>query len=59
MEYTVVKESYLLDFNEQVNRYLKNGWKLQGGVSVGFSRMESPFYCQAMIKEKHYENIRN
>lgn len=47
MEYKVLS-SYTLEFLvEEVNNYLLQGWKLQGGMSAS----SNAFY-QAIIKEK-------
>ncbi len=51
MEYKVVsgKEIHILE--KEVSKLLRSGWRLQGGVSVGFSR---PFhvYVQALVKDR-------
>ena len=51
MKYKVIQvESSLNQFNEKVNEELKDGWKLQGGVSIAVTDNKKVF-AQAMIKE--------
>ena len=50
VEYYVVRNNNMVEFTESVNKYIKNGWVCQGGISchniLGF--------YQAMVK---YENL--
>jgi hypothetical protein len=47
MQYTVITNNDLTAFIAQVNAALKNGWRLQGGVSVDFDGVT---YNQAMVR---------
>lgn len=57
-EYKVLKASeskHNLDIaleklSKQVNNYLAQGWKVQGGVSVAFTSYDYIHVCQAIIK---------
>ena len=55
MEYKVVVCSSFWKLEEAVNKFLKEGWELQGGVSCTFVPIDSEThefrYCQAMIKK--------
>lgn len=44
--YDVIMEQDLMDFVDEVNKRLKRGWKLQGGVSTTGS-----YYLQAIYRE--------
>jgi hypothetical protein len=45
--YKVVSATQLEELEKQVNNLLANGWKLQGGVSVGVG---NSYFYQAMAK---------
>ena len=47
MSYTIVKGTNLLEFEKEVQKHLKWGWRCQGGISCGINT----FY-QAMVKKK-------
>lgn len=47
MEYKVISSYEIKHLVEEVNEYLLQGWKLQGGISAS----SNAFY-QAIIKEK-------
>jgi len=49
MEYIVVKSKSKIDFEEQVELHLTEGYELQGGVSVTVDRNDAYAYFQAMI----------
>jgi hypothetical protein len=53
MKYIVVQNTDRQFFEREVNRLLKDGWKLQGGVSMVIleGSMEHYRYAQAIIKE--------
>lgn len=53
-EYTVIAEDTILKLVTKVNEYIRQGWKVQGGISSCFfeSRDTSvDLYYQAMTKE--------
>jgi hypothetical protein len=54
MKYIVISQqerfNYPNLFEKQIEEKLKNGWKLQGGISV-VSTMGEIYYYQALIKE--------
>jgi len=53
MEYSVIKESELENLIDDVNKAIKEGWRPQGGVSVGtFRDSDNTYkhYAQAMIR---------
>lgn len=43
-------EAAYYELEEKVSQYLKNGWTLQGGVSVGCIGQFTFCICQAMVK---------
>ena len=47
--YSSSYETYVR-LEEEINQYLKNGWILQGGVSVGSIGNDYFCICQAMVK---------
>lgn len=52
MKYKVLFNYDTEKLEEQVNYFLKNGWKLQGGISVTFKVTgQNLIYAQAMTKE--------
>jgi hypothetical protein len=54
MEYRVISESKMADLVKEVNNAIKQGWKLQGGVSVtkGLAPLlgQAFVWAQAMVK---------
>lgn len=46
IQYKVISHSLIASFESLVNAALKDGWKLQGGVST-----HNFFYSQAVVKE--------
>ena len=50
MKYKVLKEFYLFELEDKVNRNLEGGWKPQGGISY-WSLGLKDIYLQAMVKE--------
>lgn len=52
MKYRILVESFIFDMETQVEEKLKEGWKLQGGVSVVNINSSSNRYIQAMVKEE-------
>jgi len=53
-EYNVVQSQHLDMLIEDVNAMLEDGWRLQGGVGVGYgehSRGSGRVYAQAMVKD--------
>jgi hypothetical protein len=46
MEYTVINNIRMYDLIDQVNNYIKAGWKPLGGISAG-----AHTFCQAMTRE--------
>lgn len=52
MKYIVIRNHHSLeDFQETINRFLENGWKLQGGVSISVYEYPRTAYAQALVKE--------
>jgi hypothetical protein len=49
MNYVVVTSWSVTNFEQSVMNYLKDGWRLQGGVSLTINNGET-IYAQAMIK---------
>ena len=47
LEYRVVQFGSFVELEKEVNRLLRAGWQLQGGVST-----TSGFYCQALVRVK-------
>jgi len=57
-EYIVVIENDWNGFMEEIERFLKDGWELQGGVSIAYDHEEDssgdPFgltYAQAVVRK--------
>lgn len=51
MEYKVVTDSYLLDFEKSVNAAMKNGWVPCGGMQIITERLDGrPLFLQAMMR---------
>jgi hypothetical protein len=46
-KFIVIQESKIVDFDERVNRYLKEGWVVQGGICYA-----DGIYSIAMINLK-------
>lgn len=52
MKYSVVQHSDIKSFQKFVNNAIEQGWKPQGGMSIGYnSTGKVVIYCQAMIAE--------
>lgn len=54
MKYLILSSRYEGGLEKQVNKAFKNGWNLQGGVSVTYcSRLagDQIVFAQAMIKD--------
>lgn len=50
-EYTLLTAFYVVDLENLVKDYIKQGWQPQGGVAVSDTEQsENRFYVQAMIK---------
>lgn len=61
MEYKILNKSNLWDLEKEVNEYIKQGWRPQGGVMIQQnphlkitlgSINAGTHHCQAMVKEK-------
>lgn len=58
MDYTIVFCHDKRDIESQVNRYIENGWKPQGGISIMYNDDQiygypsGIYFAQAMIKER-------
>lgn len=50
MEYTVVEEYELKILISRVNYLIKQGWELQGGISIS-KLFNAMWYAQALIKK--------
>ena len=54
MEYKVINENSLIQFEQEVNNHLTSGWKLKGGVSVSRAKHnggnDELRYFQALTK---------
>lgn len=50
MRYIVLDEKYSFDLGVKVEKLLKEGWELQGGVS-SFCTTSNYHYTQALIKK--------
>ena len=51
MEYSVIKESELENLIDDVNRAIKEGWKLQGGISAVIYPRGGADWAQALVRE--------
>lgn len=49
MEYKIVRISHIVDFENEINRLLKEGWKLHG--STFLDNYAGGSYSQPMVKE--------
>jgi len=45
-----VKRDALIELEEKVNRLCRDGWKLQGGISVTTNKNGGYLACQAMVR---------
>jgi hypothetical protein len=53
IKYTIIENTSLMKFEEEVENQLQRGWKLQGGVSISvYSDFYKTRYAQAMVKEQ-------
>jgi hypothetical protein len=53
MEYIVLRDAEIEGLESDVNRYIKEGWLPQGGVSVSMAACDDDIYyvaVQAMVK---------
>jgi hypothetical protein len=50
MEYLIIEAGSREKLQGAVNNNIRNGWKLQGGISA-FYNLSGYFYLQAMVKE--------
>lgn len=50
-DYKLICASNAFDFENQITKYLNEGYKLEGTRTVNISIAEKVFYTQAMIKE--------
>lgn len=53
MEYKIVRGSFEYELEEQIATLLKQGWKLQGGISICYNRgygNTDLYFAQALIK---------
>ena len=52
IEYYIIEEDNICDLSVRVEKYLSNGYTLQGGVSAYSRRITgTTYYMQAVIKE--------
>jgi len=49
MRYRVITNEDTSDLSIRVEEHLKDGWELQGGVSLAYNRGYAR-YCQAVVK---------
>lgn len=53
MKYKIVQENSTYAMEVKVEELLKNGWSLQGGISIGWNRslsIHEMYYAQALIR---------
>ena len=55
MVYKIVKGEYEENLEKEVNSFLKKGWKLAGGMCMGYKDLN---YCQAMTYEKPKRKVK-
>ncbi len=55
MTYVIVTGIYKNSFESEVNKYLKQGWELVGGLVIGMVG-QTTYYHQAMILNKWTRN---
>ena len=53
MEYITLEKLNSVDLDELVNKHLKNGGKLIGGVSIGKDKNGANIWSQAMMIKKN------
>ena len=50
MEYKLITETKQKSLENEVNKHLKQGWKLQGGVSISQKQGNlTNIFCQALV----------
>lgn len=50
MKYIVITNKFPMFLSPEVEKYLNDGWKLQGGVSVCSDSFGSFYFSQALVK---------
>ena len=50
MDYMVVEEYSPNSLRVVVKKWIAEGWKLKGGVSIAYRMNERMYYAQAMVK---------
>ncbi len=58
MKYKIVEENTIEDLEKEVEKLIKDGWTLQGGVATDNIIIEetgAAFYTQAMVKVEGYD----
>jgi hypothetical protein len=48
--YCIVQSRNMATLVEEVDKWIKDGWKCQGGVSFNYTAHIGDFYIQAMVK---------
>lgn len=56
-DYKLICASSASDFENQITKYLNEGYRLEGTRTVNISIAEKVFYTQAMIKEDNKVNV--
>lgn len=54
MEYVIISRYFLKDLSDEVNVWLNQGWKLQGGVAAAEETIKNSkrlIFIQAIVKE--------
>jgi hypothetical protein len=51
MQYKIITNTISYSLAVEVEKYLKEGWKLSGGVSTHCEGRYTTVYCQALFKE--------
>lgn len=51
MDYMIVTSDCWLSLTTEVAKFLKQGWTLQGGVSVTTDSNDEQYWAQAMVRK--------
>lgn len=51
ISYSILENRNKINLELEVIKYLKEGWKLSGGVSISHSQGNTLIYAQAMVRE--------
>ena len=51
ISYSILENRNKINLELEVIKYLKEGWKLSGGITISHSQGHTLVYAQAMVRE--------